>query len=139
MTLPRINFLHLTLGPRQDFKDQGHYSKAKGQITVTPWHCAATPCTNVHIKCEPSIPYRFRDIARTRLQTLQSLQDQRTNQGHTMTLHTYTPPHQCPKYRLPTPYFFLRYSADKTFKVKATMAWSTSNQGHTMTLHTYTA
>ena len=39
MSPPNINFLHLTvakLWPKQDFKGQGHYSKVKGQIKVTP-------------------------------------------------------------------------------------------------------
>ena len=37
-------------------------------------------------------PYGFRDIARTRFSNSRSLrQGQRSNQGQTMTLHTYTP------------------------------------------------
>ena len=39
MSLPSINFLHLTVSeiqPGQDFKGQGHYSKVKGQIKVRP-------------------------------------------------------------------------------------------------------
>ena len=40
------------------------------------------------------------------------------------------------KYQLPTPYGFLRYSLDKIFKLKVTIA--RSNQDNTMTLHTYT-
>ena len=36
---PRINFLHITvseIGPKQDFKAQGHYGKVKVHIKVTP-------------------------------------------------------------------------------------------------------
>ena len=39
MSLPSINFLHLTISkiwPGQDFIGQGHYGKVKGQIKVTP-------------------------------------------------------------------------------------------------------
>ena len=37
--LPCNNFLHITVSeiqPRQNFKDQGHYSKVKGQNKVIP-------------------------------------------------------------------------------------------------------
>ena len=45
------------------------------------------PLTNVPTKYQLPTPYSFRDIAQSR-----SLrQGQRSNQGHTMTLHTYTP------------------------------------------------
>ena len=77
-------------------------------------------------------PYGCRDIARTRFYRSRSLrQGQRSNQGHTITLHTYNP-NQCP-YQVSTSYTlpFPRYS-----KLKVTAA--RSNQGHTMTLHTYT-
>ena len=39
MSLPSINFLHLTVSdiqPGQDFIGQGHYGKVKGQIKVRP-------------------------------------------------------------------------------------------------------
>ena len=39
MSLPSVNFLYLTFSeiwPEQDFIGQGHYSKVKGQIKVTP-------------------------------------------------------------------------------------------------------
>ena len=95
MSLPSINFLHRTLSeiqPKQDFIGQGHYSKVKGQIKVTPWRCTPTPPTNILTKYQLPTPYSFRDIARTRFYRSRSLrQGQRSNQGHTMTLHTYTP------------------------------------------------
>ena len=31
------------IGKEKNFKCQGYYSKAKGQIKVTPWHCTPTP------------------------------------------------------------------------------------------------
>ena len=68
-------------------------------------------------------PYSFRDKARTRFLRSRSLrQGQKSNQGHTMTLHTYT---QCP-YQVSTSYIlqFLRYSPDKILYVKVTMARS---------------
>ena len=42
--LHRLNlcfFLHLTVS--EIYPSQGHYSKLKGQIKVTPWHCTTTP------------------------------------------------------------------------------------------------
>ena len=48
------------------------------------------PPTNVPIKYQLATPFGFRDIARTRFQ--RSLrQSQRSNQGHTIAFHTYTP------------------------------------------------
>ena len=44
MTLTVLN-LHQKGDPKvqQDFKGQGHYNKAKGQIKVTPGRCTPTP------------------------------------------------------------------------------------------------
>ena len=51
------------------------------------------PITNIPTKYQLSIPYDFQDTARTRFYSSKSLQrDQRSNQGHTMMLHTYNPP-----------------------------------------------
>ena len=51
-----------------------------------------TPLTNVPAKYQLPTPYGFRDIAQTRFCRSRSLrQGQRSNQGQTMTLHTYTP------------------------------------------------
>ena len=48
--------------------------------------------TNVPTKYQLPTPYDFRDIAQTRFYRSRSLQQgQRSNHGHTMTLHTYTP------------------------------------------------
>ena len=50
------------------------------------------PLTNVPTKHQLPTPYGFRDIARTRFYRSRSLrQGHRSNQGQTMTLHTYTP------------------------------------------------
>ena len=47
---------------------------------------------NAPTKYQLATPYGFRDIARTRFYRSRSLQQgQRSNQGHTMMLHTYTP------------------------------------------------
>ena len=46
----------------------------------------------VPTKYQLPTPYGFQDIARTRFCMSRSLwQGQRSNQGHTMMLHTYTP------------------------------------------------
>ena len=50
------------------------------------------PLTNVPTKYQLPTPYGCRDIARTRFSNSRSLrQGQRSNQGQTMTLHTYSP------------------------------------------------
>ena len=50
------------------------------------------PLTNIPTKYQLPTPYRFRDIAWIRFYRSGSLrQGQRSNQGHTMTLHTYNP------------------------------------------------
>ena len=47
---------------------------------------------NVPTKYQRPTPYGFRDIAQTRFYRSRSLrQGQRSNQGDTMMLHTYTP------------------------------------------------
>ena len=50
------------------------------------------PLTNVPIKYQLPTRYGSRDIARTGIYRSRSLrQGQRSNQGHTMMLHTYNP------------------------------------------------
>ena len=50
------------------------------------------PLTNIPTKYQLPTPYGFRDIARTRFYRSRSLrQGQRSNQGHTIMLHTYIP------------------------------------------------
>ena len=78
------------------------------------------PLTNVPIKYQLPTSYGFWDIAQTRFSNSRSLwQGQRSNQGHTMTLHTYTP-NQYP-YQVSTSYTlrFLRYRPDKLFPLPA--------------------
>ena len=86
------------------------------------------------LQWELPTPHGFRDIAPF-YRSRSLWQGQRSNQGQTMMLHTYTP-NQCP-YQVSTSYTlrFLRYSPNKILWVKVTTA--RSNQGHTMTLHTY--
>ena len=62
MSLPSINFLHLTVSeiqPGQDFQTQGHYGKVKGQIKVTPRRYTPTPPTNVPTTYQLPTPYGF--------------------------------------------------------------------------------
>ena len=50
------------------------------------------PLTNVPSKYQLPTPHGFRDIARVRFYRSKSLwQGQRSNQGQTMTLYTYSP------------------------------------------------
>ena len=100
---------------------------ARSKVKSGSHHDAAhlQPLTNVPTKYQLPTPYSFRDIARTRFYRSRSLQQgQRSNQGQTMTMHTYTPlPMSLPSINF-LDLRFLRYSLDKIFKLKATMAWS---------------
>ena len=91
MTLTVLN-LHQKTDPKvqQDFKGQDHYDKVKGRSHHDAAHLQ--PITNVPTKHQLPTPYGFRDITRTRFYRSRSLrQGQRSNQGQTMMLHTYTP------------------------------------------------
>ena len=67
---------------------QGSKVKSRSHYDVAHLH----PLTNVPTKYQLPTPYGFRDIARTRFYRSRSIQQgQRSNQGQTMTLHTYTP------------------------------------------------
>ena len=93
MSLLSINFLHLTVSeiyPGQDFIGQGHYGWVKSRSRHDAAHLH--PLTNIPTKYQLLTPYGFQDIARTRFYRSRSLQQgQRSNQGYTMTLHTYNP------------------------------------------------
>ena len=110
--------------------------KSKLQYDVSHLH----PLSNNPIKYQLHTPYGFRDIARTRFYRSRSLwQGQRSNQGHPLTLHTYTP-NQCPatKYQLATPYGFRDIARTRFYRSRSLQQGQRLNQGHTMTLHTYT-
>ena len=121
MPLPTINLLHFSVSDilsGQNFTGQGHYGKVKARSHHYVAHLQ--PPTNVPTKYQLPTPYSFRDIARTRFYRSRSLQQgQRSNQGHTMMLHTYTPIQY--SYQVSTSYTlrFLRYSPDKLFLLPA--------------------
>ena len=95
------------------------------------------PLTNDRTTYQLSTPYTFRDIAQTRFYRSRSLwQGQRSNQGHTMTMHTYYPQPMChPSIN------FLHLTVSEIARTR--FYWSRSlrqgqrsTQGHTITLHT---
>ena len=91
VTLTVLN-LHQQTDPKvqQDFLGQGDYDKVKSRSHHDAAHLQ--PLTNVSTKHQLPTPYGFRDIARTRFYRSRPLQQgQRSNQGQTMTMHTYTP------------------------------------------------
>ena len=104
MSLPSMNFLHLTVSEiqsGQDFIGQGHYSKVKLRSHHGVAHLH--PLTNVPTKYQLATPYAFQDIAQTRFPNSRPLrQGQRSNQGQARMLHTYTS-NVPTKYQLPTP------------------------------------
>ena len=92
MPLMVIN-LHQKTDPKvqQDFKGQGYYDRSKVKSRSDYDIAHLHPLINVPTKYQLPTPYGFRDIARTRFSNSRSLrQGQRSNQGQTMTLHTYT-------------------------------------------------
>ena len=81
--------VHTTYELPTPFIGQGHYGKVKSRSDHDVAHLH--PLTNVPTKYQLPSPYSFLDIARTRFSNSRSLwQGQRSNQGQTMTLHTYT-------------------------------------------------
>ena len=89
------------------------------------------PTTNVPTKYQLPTPYGFQDIAQTRFYRSRSLQQgQRSNQGHTMTLHIY-----CPLTNVPTTYLYI--ARTRLYRSRSLQQGQRSNQGHTMMLHTY--
>ena len=74
MSLPGINFLHLTVSeiyPGQDFIGQGHYGKVESRSHHDIAHLQ--PPTNVPTKYQLPTPYGFRDIAQARFYRSRSL------------------------------------------------------------------
>ena len=89
---------------RQDYIGQGQ-SKVKSRSDYDVAHLH--PLTNVPAKCQLPTPNGCSDITQTRfLNSRSPQQGQRSNQGQTMTLHTYTLAIVPTKYELPTPYGF---------------------------------
>ena len=63
----------------------------------------------------------------------------RSNQGHTITLHTYCPLTNAPtKYQFPTPYSCQDIAWTRFYRSRSIRQGQRSNQGHIMMLHTYT-
>ena len=81
--------------PGQDFKGQGKFKDAMARSKVRSRSHQDVAhlqfLINVTTKYQPSIPYKIQERAQIRFYRSRSLQQgQRSNQGYTMTLHTYT-------------------------------------------------
>ena len=152
MSLPSINFLHLRVSeiqPRQDFIGQIHYAKVKSRshhdvaylqppTNVPTKYQHLQPPTNVPTKLPT--PYHSQGIARTTFYKKRSLQQgQRSNQCHTMTLHTYNPqPMSLPSIEfLHLPVSKIYIAQTRFSNSRSLWQGQMSKQGHTMTLHTY--
>ena len=78
MSLPSINFLHLTVSkiqPGQDLIGEGHYGKGQIKVTLNTYN----PLTNVPTKYQLPTPYGFQDVARTIFYRSRSLQQGQIN------------------------------------------------------------
>ena len=68
MSLPSINFPHLTLSeiqPWQNFKHQGQNGKVKGQIKITPWCCILKLCNQYPSTYQHLTTHGFWDTSKT--------------------------------------------------------------------------
>ena len=93
MTLTVLN-LHQKTDPKvqQDLKVKVTTTRSKVKLRSHHDNTQLYPLTNVPTKYQLPTPYGFRDIAQTRFYRSRSLwQGQRSNQGQTIMLHTYTP------------------------------------------------
>ena len=93
MTLTVLN-LHQKTDPKVQKILTAKVTTTRSKIKSRSRHDAThlQPLTNVPTKHQLPTPYGFWDIAWTRFYRSRSLwQGQRSNQGHTMMLHTYTP------------------------------------------------
>ena len=96
MSLPSVHLLQSTpygineINPDKILKLMVARPKVKSRSHHDVAHLH--PVTIVPTKYQLSIPYGFQDIAQTGFYRSRSLQQgQRSNQGHTMMLHTYIP------------------------------------------------
>ena len=138
MSLPSINFLHLTVSeiwPRQDFLGQGHYDQVKLRSHYDVAHLHLL--TNVPTKYQLTTPYRFQDIARTNF-IGQGHYGKVKSRSHHDVAHLHPLTNVPTMYQLPTPYSFRDIARTRFYKSRSLWQGQRSNQGHTMTLHTYT-
>ena len=89
-----ISFNTMTYKSSETVQRSGYFQSSVSYIKVKSrsHHDVAhlQPLTNVPTKYQLPTPYAFQDIAQTRFSNSRSLwQGQRSNQGHTITLHTY--------------------------------------------------
>ena len=94
MSLPSINFLHFTTseilsGQILQVKVTMARSKVKSRSHHDFEHLQLP--NNIPTTYQLPSPYGFQDIVWTRFYRPRLLQGQRSNQGYTMTWHTYTP------------------------------------------------
>ena len=140
MSLPSINFLHLTVSviyPGQGFIGQVHYGKVKSRSHHDG--LLLHTLTNIPTKYQHPTPYGCRDIARTSFYRSRSLwQGQRPNQGHHDIAHLHPLTNVPTKCQLLTPYGFRDIAQTKFYRSRSLQQCQRSNQGHIMTLHTYT-
>ena len=126
MSLPSINFLHLTVSKiqnGQDFIGQENYGKVKSR----PYDVAdLQPLTNLPTKYQLPASYSFRDTVRIGFYRSRSLQQgQRSNQGHTMRLREHLHPQpMSPTIITSHTLTLMRYSLHKVLQVKVTTARS---------------
>ena len=86
----QLRLMAFEILPGQEFIGQCHYSKVKSRSHHDIAHLH--PLTNVPTKYQLPTPYSFRDVALIRFYRSRSLQKgQRSNEDHTMMLHTYNP------------------------------------------------
>ena len=107
--LPTVSLQLPRYSPGKTLKVTTARSKVKSRLHHDIAHLQ-TP-TNAPNKYQLPTPYSFQNIAQTRFNRSRSLwQGPRSNQGHTITLHTYTPD------QLPTHYGFQNIARIKFYR-----------------------
>ena len=117
--------------PRQDFISKVITARSKVKRRLHHKVAHLQPLTSALTMYQLHTPHSLQDIAWTRFYWSRSLwKGQRTNQGHNMMLHTYTP-NQCP-YQLSTSYTLQFRDITQTWFSNSGSLWQgqRSNQGH---------
>ena len=129
MSLPSINFLHLTVS---DFIGQGHYGKVKSRSHYDIEHLH--PLTNIQVSTFYTLPflrYSPNKILQVKVTTARSKVKSRS---HHDVAHLQPLTNVPTKYQLPTPYRFRDIAQTRFYRSRSLRQGQRSNQGQTMTL-----
>ena len=107
----KIKFLHLTFSKiwlKPNFKSQGHYSKVKGRIKVTPWQCTATSSHQCPYEVSTSYTLQFLRYNTDKILKIKvtMARSKVKSRSHYDIAHLHLSTNVPTKYQLPKPYGF---------------------------------